>query len=162
MLPGRVYGPGRLPAYARFLGGVERPANLFRLGRLDRCAGSTRKRIEQNGLLSSSGVPSWGAKPDSTSRTGPRKPEGRYLGQFLPPERGSNVAGQQETQPTFSKQHGSMAHSGGLAQVAERKRKISSAPKSQGAIPTRGGQSPQSYTPVEPIRFQPSVLRHSE
>src|SRR5664279_291605 len=100
VLPGRVYGPGRLPACARFLGGVERPANLFRLGRLDRCAGSTRKRLEQNGLLSSSGAPSWGAKPDPTSRTGPRKPEGRYLGQFLPPERGSNVAGQQETQPT--------------------------------------------------------------
>jgi hypothetical protein len=36
---------------------------LFRLGRLDRCAGSARKRIERNGLLSSSGVPSWGAKP---------------------------------------------------------------------------------------------------
>ena len=48
-LPDRVYGPGRLPACARFLGGFGRPANLFRLGRLDRCAGSTRKRIEQNG-----------------------------------------------------------------------------------------------------------------
>jgi hypothetical protein len=63
VLPGRACGPGRLPAYARFLGGDGRPANLFRLGRLDRCAGSTRKRIERNGLLSSSGVPSWGAKP---------------------------------------------------------------------------------------------------
>jgi hypothetical protein len=58
------FGPGRLPACARFLRGVGRPANLFRISHLDRCAGSTRKRIEQNGLLSSSGVPSWGAKPD--------------------------------------------------------------------------------------------------
>ena len=95
VLPGRVYGPGRLPAYARFLGGVERPANLFRLGRLDRCAGSARKRIERNGLLSSSGVPSWGAKPARRIEAGLESRKAATWGSCLPPERGSTIAGQQ-------------------------------------------------------------------
>ena len=100
-LPDRVYGPGRLPACARFLGGYGRPANLFRLGRLDRCAGSTRKRIEQNGLLSSSGVPSGGAEPDP--KTGNRKPEGRYLGQFSHLSVGQTLLASKEDQPAISR-----------------------------------------------------------
>ena len=102
-LPDRVYGPGRLPAYARFLGGVGRPANLFRLGRLDRCAGSTRKRIEQGGLLSTSGVPSWGANPAPTNRSELRKPEGRYLGQFSHLSVGQTLLASKEDQPERSR-----------------------------------------------------------
>ena len=64
----RAAGPpaGRCP----LSGGLGRPAHLVRLGRLDRCAGSARERIERGGLLSSSGVPSWRTSPLGRTEAG--------------------------------------------------------------------------------------------
>ena len=110
VLPGRVYGPGRLPAYARFLGGDGRPANLFRLGRLDRCAGSTRKRIEQGGLLSASGVPSWGAKPRTRRiEAGLESRKAATWGSFCHLSAGQRLLASKEDQPEISKQQGASA-----------------------------------------------------
>ena len=106
VLPGRVYGPGRLPACARFLGGYGRPANLFRLGRLDRCAGSARKRIERNGLLSSSGVPSWGAKPARRIEAGLESRKAATWGSFCHLSAGQRLLASKENQPEISRRRG--------------------------------------------------------
>jgi hypothetical protein len=74
------------------------------------------------------------------------------LGQFLPPERGSNVAGQQETQPAFSRRQDVTA---GLRKIRKRlikkrkfrvnsgerrtKRELQSGDRIPGFIPARIG-----------------------
>jgi hypothetical protein len=102
-LPDRVYGPGRLPACARFLRGFGRPANLFRISRLDRCAGSARERIERNGLLSSSGVPSWGAKPDPRIEPGLESRKAATGRQFSHLSVGQTLLASKEDQPGISR-----------------------------------------------------------
>lgn len=77
-------------------------------GRLDRCAGPARKRIEQSGLLSASGVASWRTKPLEGPKR-PRKPEGRYLWRFSHRSAGRGLLASRKINPRSVK--------GGIASV---------------------------------------------
>jgi hypothetical protein len=94
----------------------------FRLGHLDRCVGSARKRIERNGLLSTSGAPSWRAEPDP--ETGNRKPEGRYLWQFGHLSAGQRLLASKKINPRSVEGRVARAGATGRAQVANCKQDI--------------------------------------